>query len=84
MPLSTDLKIHIRPLRYQLKKWITYQVLLKNNYPDWMIKEPEKKPQPWSDPETGKEVRRSSSFLSLMFLASVKNLEEWYAIPMYK
>ena len=59
------------------------QVLLKNNYPDWMIKESKKKPAtPIINQDTGLEVKKMSSLLS-MFLASLRNLEESSYILVY-
>ena len=43
-----------------------YHVLLKHNYPEWMMKEPEKTPSvPIINPESGLEIKKGIHFFSL-------------------
>ena len=59
--------------------------LLKNNYPDQMIKEPENKPPtPIISPDSGQKYKQNVCIFFPMFLASVRNLEESFNMPVYK
>ena len=50
-----------------------HQVLLENNYPDWIIKEPEKKPPtPIRNLETGLELKKNI----LMYVLYVPGLSK--------
>ena len=60
MPLFS--KINVYPTPEILAKEMAYlpQVILKNNYPHWMIQEPEKKLHtPIINPDTGLELKKN-------------------------
>ena len=64
---------------------LLHRDLLKNNYPYWIIKEPEKRPaSPIINPDTGLEVKKNVSISVLNIPGSVRNLEESFNIPLYK
>ena len=68
------------------KKWTTsIEFFLKNNYPVCMFKETEKKPiTPIINLDTGLEIKKMSSSVFHMFLASVLNLEVSFGLLVYK
>ena len=50
-----------------------HRVLLKNSYPDWTIKEPEKNSlTPFIHPDTGLEVKKMLASLCSMFQVSLE------------
>ena len=62
-----------------------HRALLQNNYPDWIIKESEKKPAtPMTNPDIGLEVKKNFFISVLLFLALVRNLGESIDIPVYR
>ena len=61
-----------------------YRVLLKTNYPDWVIKEPENKPAtPIINPDTGLEFKKNALNPVSYVPDLMKNLAETFDIPVY-
>ena len=64
---------------------LLHRVLLKNNYPDGIIKDYEKiSTSPTVNSYTGLEVNRNIFISVLLFLALVRNSEESFHIPVNK
>ena len=76
----------VPPLKSEFKKWTTsIEYYSKKSYPDWIIKNPEKKPtNPTKNPDTSIEVNKNIFFSVPYDLASVKNSEEFSDMPVYQ
>ena len=76
MSESTELNVCCTPEILAKEMDHLHQTLLKKQYPDWIIKEPKKKPPtPIINQETGIEIKKNILIYGLMFLASVKKLD---------
>ena len=96
-PISAKQKAVIQALTYRVKivsstpeilakqMGYLYKVQLKNNYPDWIIKNPEKKSTtPTVNPDTGLEVSKTIFISTPCVPGLSEEFRRFFDIPLYR